>query len=56
MPVHRPQAYTFVDGRAIGPDNRTIQLPLGTHSVVVANYGFKFSESEITVNSGNRRF
>jgi outer membrane protein OmpA-like peptidoglycan-associated protein len=50
--VHPPQAYTFVDGRAIGPGNRTIKLTVGTHSVVVANYGFKFFKNDITMDSG----
>lgn len=52
MSVFPNQAYTFVDGNAIGPGNRTIKLPIGTHSVVVANYGFKFFRKEITMDSG----
>jgi OmpA family/PEGA domain len=51
MSVQPPEAYTFVDGQAIGPGNRTIKLPLGTHSVVVANYGFKFFQKDVTMDS-----
>ena len=51
MSVYPPQAYTFVDGQAIGPGNRTIKVPLGVHKVVVANYGYNFYEKEITVDN-----
>src|SRR5262245_40366952 len=51
MSVHPPEAYTFVDGRAIGPGNRTIKLPLGTHSVLVANYGYKFFQKDVAMDS-----
>ena len=49
--VSPPQAYTFVDGNAIGPGNRTIKVSVGSHHVVVANYGFKFSEQDVSVDS-----
>jgi len=29
--VSPKQAYTFVDGKAIGPGNRTMELEVGTH-------------------------
>ena len=45
--VYPDEAYTFVDGKAIGPGNRSIRLPLGTHNLIVANYGFKFFQQEI---------
>jgi hypothetical protein len=51
MSVYPKQAYTFVDGRAIGPGNRTINLPYGSHQVIVANYGYKFYEKELTIDS-----
>ena len=51
MSVYPKQAYTFVDGDAIGPGNRTIKVSLGTHKVVVANYGYRFYEKEITVDN-----
>lgn len=50
--VYPDEAYTFVDGKAIGPGNRTIKLPLGTHNVIVANYGFKFFQQDVPLDSG----
>ena len=52
MSVFPDEAYTFVDGKAIGPGNRTVKLPLGTHNVLVANYGFKFFQKDVTMDSG----
>ena len=49
--VSPSQAYTFVDGNAIGPGNRTVKVDVGSHHVVVANYGFKFFEQDISVDS-----
>jgi PEGA domain/OmpA family len=49
--VSPKQAYTFVDGKAIGPGNRTIKLEVGTHHLVVANYGYKFFEQDISIDS-----
>ena len=46
------EAYTFVDGKAIGPGNRTVKLPLGTHNLIVANYGFKFFQQDVALDSG----
>jgi hypothetical protein len=51
MSVSPKQAYTFVDGKAIGPGNRVIKLDVGTHHVVVANYGYKFVEKEVSMDS-----
>ena len=51
MSVVPKQAYTFVDGKAIGPGNRTIKLDVGTHHVTVANYGYKFVEQDVTLDS-----
>ncbi len=51
MKVTPKQAYTFVDGKAIGPGNRVIKLDVGTHHVVVANYGYKFVEQEVSMDS-----
>ena len=45
------QAYTFVDGQAIGPGRRTIRLDVGAHHVVVANYGYKFAEKDVSIDS-----
>ncbi len=51
MSVSPKQAYTFVDGKAIGPGKRTIKLDVGTHHVVVANYGYKFVEQDVSLDS-----
>jgi len=51
MSVTPKQAYTFVDGKAIGPGNRTIRVDVGTHHVVVANYGYKFVEQDVSIES-----
>ena len=51
MSVTPKQAYTFVDGKAIGPGNRTIKLDVGTHHVAVANYGYKFVEQDVSIDS-----
>ena len=51
MSVSPKQAYTFVDGKAIGPGNRTLKLDVGAHHVVVANYGYKFVEQEVSLDS-----
>jgi hypothetical protein len=51
MKVTPKQAYTFVDGKAIGPGNRVIKLDVGTHHVVVANYGYKFVEQDVSLDS-----
>ena len=48
--VSPKQAYTFVDGKAIGPGNRTIKLDVGTHHLVVANYGYKFVEQDVSID------
>jgi outer membrane protein OmpA-like peptidoglycan-associated protein len=49
--VSPKQAYTFVDGKAIGPGRRTIKLDVGTHHLVVANYGYKFVEQDFSIDS-----
>jgi hypothetical protein len=49
--VSPKQAYTFVDGKAIGPGNRVIKLDVGTHHVLVANYGYKFVEQDVSLDS-----
>jgi len=55
------QAYIFVDGKAIGPGypltdgpNRTIKLAAGSHTVVVANYGYKLFQEDVTIESGTK--
>ena len=51
MSVSPKQAYTFVDGKAIGPGNRVIKLDVGTHHVLIANYGYKFVEQDVSLDS-----
>jgi hypothetical protein len=51
MSVTPKQAYTFVDGKAMGPGNRTIKLDVGSHHVIVANYGYKFVEQNVSIDS-----
>jgi outer membrane protein OmpA-like peptidoglycan-associated protein len=48
--VSPKQAYTFIDGKAMGPGSRTIKLDVGTHHLVVANYGFKFAEQDVAID------
>lgn len=48
--VSPKQAYTFVDGKAIGPGSRTIKLDVGTHHLIVANYGYKFAEQDVSID------
>jgi|HubBroStandDraft_6_1064221.scaffolds.fasta_scaffold03509_7 outer membrane protein OmpA-like peptidoglycan-associated protein len=50
MSVEPKEAYTFVDGNAMGPGSRSFDLPLGAHTVVVANYGYKFFEREVSMD------
>jgi hypothetical protein len=47
-----PEAYTFVDGKAIGPGNRSIRLGEGSHSVSVVNYGFKTFQQDVSIEAG----
>jgi hypothetical protein len=49
--VSPKQAYTFVDGKAMGPGNRTIKLAPGPHHLIVANYGYKFFEQDLSIDS-----
>jgi OmpA family/PEGA domain len=51
MSVTPKQAYTFVDGKAMGPGNRTIKLDVGSHHLIVANYGYKFVEQNVSIDS-----
>ena len=50
--VSRPEPYTFVDEKAIGPGNQSIRLPEGKHSVTVANYGFKSFRQDVSITPG----
>lgn len=50
--VSPSEAYTFVDGNAMGPGKRSIRLGEGKHSVSVVNYGFKPFEQDISIEGG----
>jgi hypothetical protein len=45
------QAYTWVDGSAIGHGNRTIKLAVGSHHLIVTNYGYKEFEQDVSIDS-----
>jgi peptidoglycan-associated lipoprotein len=49
LPKH---AYVFVDGKAIREGSETIPLPAGSHTVLVANYGYKFSSQDVSITVG----
>jgi hypothetical protein len=50
--VTLPEAYTFVDEKAIGPGNQSIRLGEGKHTLNVANYGFKPFSQDVSIVSG----
>jgi OmpA family protein/PEGA domain-containing protein len=50
--VSPDEAYIFVDGHGRAPGSRSVELPAGTHKVLVANYGYRFVEREVTINPG----
>jgi outer membrane protein OmpA-like peptidoglycan-associated protein len=52
MSVQPKEAYTFVDGNAMGTGSKTFDLTVGAHKVVVANYGYKFFEKEVSLDAG----
>ena len=50
--VTLPEAYTFVDDKAIGPGNQSIRLGEGRHTLSVENYGFKPFHQDVTIAPG----
>jgi flagellar motor protein MotB len=50
--VTRPEAYTFVDDKAIGPGNQSLRLGEGMHNVSIENYGFKPFRQDVSIASG----
>jgi len=46
------QAYIFVDGNAIREGSRTLSLSPGKHTIQVANYGYKLSTQDVTIDAG----
>lgn len=51
LSVSPPEAYTFVDQRAIGPGNQSLRLPPGKHDVIVANYGYEFLRRDVDIQA-----
>jgi len=49
--VTLPEAYTFVDEKAIGPGNQSIRLGEGKHTLSVENYGFKPFHQDVSIAS-----
>ncbi len=47
--VDPKQAYVFVDGKAIRDGSQTIELPAGSHSVGVYNYGYQSKTQNVTI-------
>lgn len=54
--VSPKEAYTFVDGQAIGPGRRSIKLGVGAHHLIVANYGYKFTEKDVSIDSDHTTY
>jgi outer membrane protein OmpA-like peptidoglycan-associated protein len=54
--VTPPQAYIFVDGRAMGEASKhhSISLSPGDHKIDLANYGYALESRSVTVTAGNR--
>jgi OmpA family/PEGA domain len=50
--VKPPEAYVFLDGVAIGRDNRTLTMTPGKHTIGVYNYGFKPMIKDIDAAAG----
>lgn len=50
--VTLPEAYTFVDEKAIGPGNQSLRLGEGKHTLSVENYGFKPFRQDISIAAG----
>lgn len=50
--VSPSEAYTFVDDKAMGPGARTMRLSEGKHTLLVANYGYKSFQQDVSVAPG----
>ena len=50
--VSPAQAYTFLDGQALGHSNQNLKLNEGNHHVMIANYGYKFFEQDVSITPG----
>jgi len=47
--VDPEEAYTFVDGQAEGPGRHSLTLTAGTHTILIANYGYKFHQEIVSL-------
>ena len=54
LKVTPPQAYVFVDGRAISEASKhhTLSLSAGEHKIELANYGFSPTSRTVTITAG----
>lgn len=50
--VGPPEAYVFLDGRAIGEGSRTLTLPPGEHHFAIYNYGYTSQMHTLTLKEG----
>jgi hypothetical protein len=50
--VSPPQAYVFVDGKAMRDGDHPIAVAAGKHTVVVVNYGYKLSSQDVNIDAG----
>jgi hypothetical protein len=50
--VSPSEAYSFLDLKAIGPGDQSIEVAPGDHKVMVGNYGFKFFQQDIDIQPG----
>jgi OmpA family/PEGA domain len=50
--VTPPQAYIFVDGKAMRDGDHPISVSAGKHTVVVVNYGYKLSSQDVDIAAG----
>jgi OmpA family/PEGA domain len=50
--VTPPQAYIFVDGKAMRDGDHPISVSAGKHTVVVVNYGYKLSSQDVNIDAG----
>ena len=50
--VHPPEAYVFVDGKALGQANHTLAVAPGNHRIDLVNYGYKTVTRDVSISSG----
>jgi hypothetical protein len=50
--VNPSEAYTFLDLKAVGPGDHSIDVAPGNYKVMVANYGFTFFRQDVDIQPG----